>query len=105
MKSILILGATGSIGASACDVVRTHPRDFCVAGIAVRSSRERAEALGREFNAPVFVGEDAALRAVEETEADLVLVSTVGLSGLAPTLSTQSLRAARIMPVLSLWNS
>ena len=87
MKSILILGATGSIGASACDVVRTHPRDFCVAGIAVRSSRERAEALGREFNAPVFVGEDAALRAVEETEADLVLVSTVGLSGLAPTLA------------------
>ena len=87
MKSILILGATGSIGASACDVVRTHPRDFCVAGIAVRSSRERAEALGREFNAPVFVGEDAALRAVKETEADLVLVSTVGLSGLAPTLA------------------
>jgi 1-deoxy-D-xylulose-5-phosphate reductoisomerase len=87
LKSILILGATGSIGASACDVVRTHPRDFCVAGIAVRSSRERAEALGREFNAPVFVGEDAALRAVKETEADLVLVSTVGLSGLAPTLA------------------
>lgn len=87
MKRILILGATGSIGASACDVVRTHPRDFCVAGLAVRSSRERAEALGREFNAPVFVGEDAALRAVEETEADLVLVSTVGLSGLAPTLA------------------
>ena len=87
MKRILILGATGSIGTSACDVIRTHPSDFCVAGLAVRSSREQAEALGREFNAPVFAGADAARRAVEETDADLVLVSTVGLSGLAPTLA------------------
>jgi 1-deoxy-D-xylulose-5-phosphate reductoisomerase len=68
-------------------VVRTHPRDFQVVGLAVRSSREQVEALGGEFGAPVFVGEDAALRAVQETEADIVLVSTVGLSGLAPTLA------------------
>ena len=87
MKRILILGATGSIGMSACDVVRTHPSDFRIAGLAVRSSRERAEALGREFGAPVFCGEDAAVRAVAETDADLVLVSTVGLSGLTPTLA------------------
>ncbi len=87
MKRILILGATGSIGTSACDIVRTHPSDFCLAGLAVRSSREKAEALGCEFNAPVFCGEDAATRAVAETDADLVLVSTVGLSGLVPTLA------------------
>ena len=72
---------------SACDVVRTHPSDFRIAGLAVRSSREQAEALGREFGAPVFCGEDAAVRAVAETDADLVLVSTVGLSGLVPTLA------------------
>lgn len=87
MKRILILGATGSIGTSACDVIRTHPSDFRIAGLAVHSSREQAEALGREFGAPVFCGEDAAERAVAETDADLVLVSTVGLSGLAPTLA------------------
>ena len=87
MKRILILGATGSIGTSACDVVRTHPSDFRIAGLAVRSNREKAEALGREFGAPVFCGENAAARAVAETDADLVLVSTVGLSGLAPTLA------------------
>ncbi len=68
-------------------MIRTHPCDFRVAGLAVRSNRAKAEALAREFNAPVFCGEDAARRAVEETEADLVLVSTVGLSGLAPTLA------------------
>jgi len=87
LKRILILGATGSIGTSACDVIRTHPCDFQVAGLAVRSSREAAEALGREFNAPVFCGEDSAREAVESVDADLVLVSTVGLSGLAPTLA------------------
>ena len=74
MKRILILGATGSIGTSACDVVRTHPSDFRIAGLAVRSNREKAEALGREFGAPVFCGEDSAVRAVAETDADLVLV-------------------------------
>lgn len=87
MKRIVLLGATGSIGASACDVVRAHPNAFRVAAVAARTSRARAEALGREFGAPVFCGEDAALRAVEETEADLALVATVGLSGLAPTLA------------------
>ena len=87
MKRILLLGATGSIGASACDVIRTHRDAFSVAGVAARTNRDRAEALGRAFDAPVFVGEDAAVRAVEETDADLVLVATVGLSGLAPTLA------------------
>ena len=54
--------------------------------MAVRANRARAEALGREFGAPVYCGEDAACRAVEAVEADLALVCTVGLSGLEPTL-------------------
>ena len=86
MKRILVLGATGSIGAAALDVIRSHPDDFLVAGLAVRSRSDEAERLGREFSAPWFAGEDAAARAVRETGADLVLVATVGLSGLAPTM-------------------
>ncbi len=86
MKRILVLGATGSIGTAALDVIRSRPDDFRVAGLAVRSRADEAERLGREFSAPWFAGEDAAVRAVRETDADLVLVATVGLSGLAPTL-------------------
>ena len=86
MKRILVLGATGSIGTAALDVIRSRPDDFRVAGLAVRSRADEAERLGRTFGAPWFAGEDAAVRAVRETEADLVLVATVGLSGLAPTL-------------------
>ena len=87
MKRILVLGATGSVGTAALDVIRSHPDDFSVAGLAVRSRADEAERLGLEFRAPWFVGDESALRAVRETEPDIVLVATVGLSGLAPTLA------------------
>ena len=87
MKRIIILGCTGSIGTSAVDVIRTHPGDFRAVAVACRSNRAAAEAQAAELGARVYVGEDAAVRAVEENDADLVLVSTVGLSGLRPTLA------------------
>ena len=87
MKRIILLGATGSIGKSACDVVRAHPGEFKVVALAVRNNLAAARLLGAEFSAKVYSGEDGALRAVEENEADVVLVATVGLSGLAPTLA------------------
>ena len=87
MKRIVMLGATGSIGASAVDVVRSHPDDFSVVAVAARSSRERLEAIAGEFGAKAYCGEDAAVRAVEESEADVCLVATVGMSGLKPTVA------------------
>ena len=86
-KRLIILGATGSIGLNAIDVVRTHPEAFRIVALAVRHNRERAEALAAEFGARAYAGEDAALRAVEENDADICLVATVGLSGLRPTLA------------------
>ena len=87
MKRIILLGATGSIGRSACDVVRAHPERFKVVALAVRENLAAAALLGREFGAKVYSGETGAVRAVEENDADLVLVATVGLSGLSPTLT------------------
>ena len=87
MKRIILLGATGSIGRSACDVVRAHPERFKVVALAVRENLAAAALLGREFGAKVYSGETGAARAVEENDADLVLVATVGLSGLSPTLT------------------
>ena len=85
-KDIIILGATGSIGLNAIDVVKTHPDAFRVTAVAALRSREKCEALARELGCRAYVGEDAAVRAVEENEADICLVATVGLSGLKPTL-------------------
>lgn len=86
-KKLIILGATGSIGLNALDVVRAHPEAFSVVALAVLRSREACETLAREFGARAYVGPDAAVRAVEENEADICLVATVGLSGLRPTLA------------------
>ena len=87
MKRIVIIGATGSIGTGAADVVRSHPDAFRVVAVAALRSREKCESLAREFGAASYVGEDAALRAVEENDADICLVATVGASGLKPTLA------------------
>ena len=86
-KRIVLLGATGSIGLNAVDVAKTHPDDFEVVAVAALRSRERCEETARSLGAKAYVGEDAALRAVEESDADLCLVATVGMSGLRPTLA------------------
>ena len=86
-KRIIILGATGSIGTSAVDVVRTHRDDFTIVAVSALRSKEKCELIAREFGAKAYVGEDAALRAVEENEADICLVATVGMSGLKPTVA------------------
>ncbi len=86
MKKLIILGATGSIGMNAIDVVRTHPEAFKIVALSALRSKEKCEALAKEFGALSYVGEDAAVRAVEENEADICLVSTVGVSGIRPTL-------------------
>ena len=86
-RRIILLGATGSIGTSAIDVVRAHRDDFTIVAVSAFRSKEKCEAIAREFGAKAYVGEDAAERAVEENEADVCLVATVGMSGLKPTVA------------------
>ena len=86
-KRIVVVGATGSIGTSAAEVMREHPASFSPVAFAALSSKERCEALAAEFGAKAYVGEDAAVRAVEESDADICLVATVGESGIEPTLA------------------
>ena len=86
-KKLILLGATGSIGASTIDVVRSHPDDFKIVAVSAFRSREACESIACEFGARAYIGEDAALRAVEENEADICLVATVGMSGLKPTVA------------------
>ena len=87
MQRIILLGATGSIGRSTIDVVRSHPEEFELVAVASRTSKDACEAIAREFHAKAYCGEDAALRAVEENDADVCLVATVGTSGILPTLA------------------
>ena len=110
MKRIAILGSTGSIGTNAADVIRTHPDDFRAAALAVarnaRAGLEQAVSLrcpllavadpaaadgiradAARAGVEIVAGPGAAAEVAARAEADMVLVSLVGLSGLRPALA------------------
>src|SRR6185295_12880853 len=107
MKRLLILGATGSIGLQALDVVARAGEEFELVGLSAEVSHERLVALADEHGVKrIALGDaDAAARAAEawtegevlagpeglvqlvaEAGADLVLNAVVGSAGLGPTI-------------------
>ena len=68
-------------------MVLTHPDDFKVVAVSALRSKDKCEAFAKALGAKAYVGEDAAVKAVEENEADICLVATVGMSGIAPTIA------------------
>ena len=103
-RRLVILGSTGSIGCQALDVVRRLPGHFEVVGLAAgKNARLLAEQVA-EFRpghvaslAPFPSDAGSVVVTLEELaslpEADLVLVATVGIVGLTPTLA--ALRAGK----------
>lgn len=104
-KRILLLGATGSIGTQTLDVIRQHSDDFELIGVAAGRSRDRLEAVIREFPSvcmaglrdsedgelagkPLYGGKDAMIRLIADLEYDLLVNAAVGFAGLAPTLAS-----------------
>src|SRR5437667_3204708 len=101
MRSLAILGSTGSIGTQALDVVRSHQDRFRVVGLGAGSSHELLVGQVREFMPPLVAIADeeaatqlkqhlSALRGVEilsgpqametlarESDADMVLNAVV----------------------------
>ncbi|HEX9123343.1 MAG TPA: 1-deoxy-D-xylulose-5-phosphate reductoisomerase [Actinomycetota bacterium] len=112
MRSLIILGSTGSVGTQALDVVRRNPDRFKVVGLSAGTNHELLVGQIREFlppfvamadeeaakdlremlgtnvpNVEVLVGPDAAERLARDVEADMVVNALVGAAGLAPTLA------------------
>jgi 1-deoxy-D-xylulose-5-phosphate reductoisomerase len=111
MRTIIVLGSTGSVGTQALDVVRRNPDRFSVVGLCAGSNHELLIGQVREFLPPyvamsdpnaaddlrerlsgmreveLIVGPDAAERLARDVEADMVLNALVGSAGLAPTLA------------------
>ncbi|MCC6941535.1 MAG: 1-deoxy-D-xylulose-5-phosphate reductoisomerase [Novosphingobium sp.] len=108
-RSITVLGATGSIGASTLDLIRRHRDEWRVVALTAHSSAAELAALAREFQAEiVVVSDDAALPALREAlagttieaaagpaalidaaarGADVTVAAIVGCAGLAPTMA------------------
>lgn len=108
MKTIAILGSTGSIGTQTLDVVRQHPDRFRVFMISANSSADLIIEQALAFRVPhvvicdpgkyarvkealpqaqVHLGIDAACDLVRAAEVDVVVAAMVGFSGLRPTLA------------------
>lgn len=105
MKRLVILGSTGSIGRQMLDIVRGRD-ELQVVGLAAGQNLEMLAQQVAEFSpalvsftaeAPFPVSRAVQYCSMEEmaacSEADLVLVGTVGRAGLAPTLA--ALRAGK----------
>ncbi|MEM9311589.1 MAG: 1-deoxy-D-xylulose-5-phosphate reductoisomerase [Pseudomonadota bacterium] len=107
-RSLTLLGATGSIGASTLDLVRRNPDDWRVEALTANCSAGELAALAREFGAKIaVVGDEACLadlrtalagsgiEAAGGAEAlceaasravDMTVAAIVGTAGLAPTM-------------------
>ncbi|CUS37924.1 1-deoxy-D-xylulose 5-phosphate reductoisomerase [Candidatus Nitrospira nitrosa] len=110
MKSIIILGSTGSIGTSTLDIVQRFPDEFRVVGLTAGKNIEKLEeqihqfkpkavAVANESSAailrarcaslPVEIhsGEEGIASVASGLDAELVISAIVGAAGLLPTLS------------------
>ncbi len=106
MKSVAVLGATGSIGNQALEIVRDHP-GLSACALSANSSAEPLVAAARAhgvrrialadeaaaerargmFDGEVLSGPDAAAELAASAEADVVLNAVVGAAGLTATLA------------------
>lgn len=106
MRTLAILGATGSIGRQALDIARRVPDQFKVTLLTAHSRAEALFELVREFRPAVaaltvepntlpedvrfcqwYFGEDAVRQAVLATGADDVLSAVVGVAGLPAAMA------------------
>ena len=100
-KTIAILGATGSIGTQALDLVRRYPDRFSAACLTANSSSEKLFALVREFRPQAagmvcepeaipedlrfcqwFFGPDCSVEVLKAVHPDAALCAITGIAGL-----------------------
>ena len=111
MRSIVVLGSTGSIGTQALEVVRRHADRFRIVGLAAGNRHDLLVGQIREFMPPsvaiadeeaaaevrrrlgpvrgveIVSGPDAAESLARGSDADMVLNAMVGSVGLGPSLA------------------
>jgi 1-deoxy-D-xylulose-5-phosphate reductoisomerase len=93
-KKVIILGATGSIGTNAVDVIDAHPDLFEVVGLSAHGKADELAYLGKKFLTRalclsgktesdfLFSGESGLLDLLHSVEADIVLNAISGRAGL-----------------------
>jgi len=92
-KKISLLGATGSIGKSAIDVITRNRDDFEIVLLSAHSNRRELDALSRLWPKAVCVltgevgGKEKLIRSITDVCADITINGISGSAGLEPSLS------------------
>jgi 1-deoxy-D-xylulose-5-phosphate reductoisomerase len=109
MRSIALLGSTGSIGVNTLDLVRRFPDRFKVSGLVAGRNVRRLASQIKEFSprcvsikdegdvqplrkllgkhrVEILCGEEGAIAVATASDVDIVLAAIVGGAGLIPTL-------------------
>ncbi|MDQ6857654.1 MAG: 1-deoxy-D-xylulose-5-phosphate reductoisomerase [Chloroflexota bacterium] len=85
---VAILGATGSIGQQALEVIAAHPDRLEVTALAAHTRADALATLAAKLGVTRVATGDADLTAIATADdVDLVLVATPGIAGLRPTLA------------------
>lgn len=110
MKTIIILGSTGSIGTNTLDIVQRFPEEFRVVGLTaggniekleeqIRAFKPKAVAVSTESSAAalrqrcaglpveILAGEEGITQVAAMPGTELVISAIVGAAGLVPTLA------------------
>jgi 1-deoxy-D-xylulose-5-phosphate reductoisomerase len=113
LKSLTILGSTGSIGRNTLDVLRRNPRRFSVKAISANTSVDEVRlqiaefhpetvvmtdpdafaVLQKEFGSLIRTGDEALNEICSREGIDIVVAAMVGFAGLRPTL--EAIRAGK----------
>jgi 1-deoxy-D-xylulose-5-phosphate reductoisomerase len=100
-KRIILLGASGSIGKSALDVIRAEPDSLKLVAASVHRNETAALGLRKEFGLEALClsgasrpvdgathrGAEGLLAMIRETEADIVLNALPGAAGIDPSMA------------------
>lgn len=114
MKTILVLGSTGSIGINTLDIARTFPDNIEIAGLSVNNNIELLEKQISEFHpgavavrdkksalelknrignrCEILIGDEGLLELTRRDNYDILLLALVGFAGLAPTIEAIKLK-------------
>lgn len=110
MKTIAILGSTGSIGTQTLDVIRQHKEDFCVSALSAGGNVALLEKQIREFHPAlvsvasekkakelriltadldieILYGMEGLLAVATQEQSEILVTAVVGMMGIRPTMA------------------
>lgn len=107
-KSIVLLGASGSIGYQTLDIIKKNPQDFLLLGISIGRKTRKIHGILSLFpsvkavciqdknkisyyqkhypNVKFFYGDDGLIKLIDECKAEMVVNALVGFVGLYPSI-------------------